>query len=160
MDDVIFDTENSDQVKSMVFGCANEETGEFFNQKADGILGIGLNEKNRNPSNLIQTENREKRLPFGAFSLCLGINGGFINFDDKNHKQHAKNAKTTEIKAKSKWYRQFSVGINSIQIDGVEKTLDFSNNETSGFFDSGTTYTYLTSDISNYIFRSIKDYCK
>lgn len=53
MDDVVFESENSDQVKSMVFGCANEETGEFFNQKADGILGIGLNEKNRNPSNLI-----------------------------------------------------------------------------------------------------------
>lgn len=74
-----------------IFGCANTETGEFYNQEVDGIIGFGSNtyeETKGDPPNILQTERLEGRIKSLVFSICLGHNGGEMTFGDWNKYLH------------------------------------------------------------------------
>lgn len=73
------------------FGCASTETGEFYNQEADGIIGFGSNSYDatkNDPPNILQTERLEGRIKSLVFSICLGHNGGEMTFGDWNKYLH------------------------------------------------------------------------
>ena len=72
-----------------VFGCADEETGEFYNQQADGIIGIGSTPYS-DPPNILETEYLENRIQGSRFALCLGHDGGKLTFGDWNSDLHLK----------------------------------------------------------------------
>lgn len=74
-----------------VFGCATTETGEFYNQEVDGIIGFGSTMVGKNsgdPPNILSTEHLEGRIKSLVFSICLGHNGGEMTFGDWNKFRH------------------------------------------------------------------------
>lgn len=50
----------------LLFGCENDETGDLFYQKADGIMGLG-----RGPLSIVDQLVKEKDMA-DTFSLCYG----------------------------------------------------------------------------------------
>lgn len=92
-----------------VIGCADTETGEFYNQEADGIIGFGSithDQSNGDPPNILETERLEGRIKSLVFSICLGHNGGEMTFGDWNKDLHLdknkklKNPKNNEDRVK------------------------------------------------------------
>jgi len=59
--------------KEHVFGCAEIENGMFYDQEADGIIGIGVKGDIHpfNPPNIIDSELAENRIATDIVSLCL-----------------------------------------------------------------------------------------
>lgn len=56
-----------------IFGCENDETGDIYNQRADGIMGLGRGDLS------IMDQLVEKKVISDAFSLCyggMGVGGG------------------------------------------------------------------------------------
>lgn len=61
------------QPQRAVFGCENQETGDLYSQRADGIMGLGRGDLS------IVDQLVEKGLISDSFSLCYGgmdIGGG------------------------------------------------------------------------------------
>jgi len=56
-----------------VFGCENDETGDLFSQRADGIMGLGRGDLS------IMDQLVDKKVISNSFSLCYGgmdVGGG------------------------------------------------------------------------------------
>ena len=93
-DKFVFENElghSSSKHMKHTFGCATTETGEFYNQEVDGIIGFGSNTYSitkADPPNILQTERLEGRIKSLVFSLCLGHNGGEMSFGDWNKYLH------------------------------------------------------------------------
>lgn len=92
--------ESSENMKH-VFGCAMTETGEFYNQEVDGIIGFGstmITKNSGDPPNILSTEHLEGRIKSLVFSICLGHNGGELTFGDWNKFKHLDDSKKLKNK--------------------------------------------------------------
>ncbi|RWW04072.1 hypothetical protein BHE74_00023820, partial [Ensete ventricosum] len=70
---ISFGKESELKPQRAVFGCANSETGNLFNQHADGIIGLGRGELS------IMDQLVDKGVITDSFSLCYGgmdVDGG------------------------------------------------------------------------------------
>ena len=100
-----------------IFGCAMVETNEFYRQKSDGILGIGVLTRfaYRNPPTIIDTELVEGRIDKHSFSLCLGHNGGVMSLGSMNSKLHVLNSPIINLDCSlMKWDDQYNVNLTAI----------------------------------------------
>jgi hypothetical protein len=165
----------SNKDKTHIFGCANKETGEFFNQQADGIIGFGseeLRENSSNPPNIIETEKYENRIKEKSFSLCFGHNGGELTFGGWNSYLHLngddpKRFSTikTDSLGKYAWSSQYRVPVYSVLLDGQKIEYEYekmNKGRTFGegaFLDSGTTFIYVASDFYNKLKIKMENYC-
>jgi hypothetical protein len=122
IDNFVFENElgSDDQVdKRHLFGCANTETGEFFDQKVDGIIGFGQYGKRsfHEPPTLLEIESKEKRLENKIFSICLGGNGGQLTLGDWNYDRHLNGTVRQFIDCSSKnWDEQYYIGLFGINV--------------------------------------------
>lgn len=109
------------------FGCASTETGEFYNQEADGIIGFGsgaYDSTKNDPPNILQTERLENRIKSLVFSICLGHNGGEMTFGDWNKYLHLD--KDSKLKKKDS-------NPNRVKADNVDLHEDHRFILTNGF---------------------------
>ena len=65
-DVVSFGNQSELSPQRAIFGCENDETGDIYNQRADGIMGLGRGDLS------IMDQLVEKKVISDAFSLCYG----------------------------------------------------------------------------------------
>jgi len=105
--------------KRHIFGCANKETGEFFKQSVDGIIGFGQYGKRSatEPPTLLEIESKQKRIDNKIFSVCLGDNGGQITLGDWNSDRHLTGTVRQFVDCSTKnWDEQYYIGVLSIRV--------------------------------------------
>ncbi|KAL2649675.1 hypothetical protein R1flu_017803 [Riccia fluitans] len=121
----------------LMFGCENDETGDLYNQKADGIMGLG-----RGPLSIVDQLVQEKNMA-DVFSLCYGgmdqVGGAMIMGDFPRPKKM--------IYTESSPYRSpyYNIVLKQIKVAGTalsvpERVFDA---RYGTVLDSGTTYAYL-----------------
>ncbi|KAL3702021.1 hypothetical protein R1sor_020043 [Riccia sorocarpa] len=121
----------------LMFGCENDETGDLFYQKADGIMGLG-----RGPLSIVDQLVQEHNMA-DVFSLCYGgmdqVGGAMIMGDFPRPKKM--------IFTESSPYRSpyYNIVLKQIKVAGT--ALDVPEGVFDARFgtvlDSGTTYAYL-----------------
>ena len=106
-----------------VFGCANVETGEFFYQKVDGIMGFGgrafpRGVPNSEPPSFLQLEYLEGRIKENSFSMCLGHNGGSLTVGGWNNALHLPHSHKYIIECPGmKWEDQYFLNLTNIAVN-------------------------------------------
>lgn len=152
IDNFMFENElNSDDKHSHqhIFGCAMVETNEFYRQKADGIIGIGVLTKDvyKNPPTILDTEIIEGRVEKETFAICFAHNGGFLSLGSMNHEQHVNTEAPVVVDCKSQnWDDQFHLNLTGVAVNSVPLELEHGKSgrdSRSSFLDSGTTYVYF-----------------
>jgi hypothetical protein len=132
-----------------VAGCTTAENGKFYEQEADGIIGLGLETGHgRNPPDLVKIMHGESRVTSPVFSLCYGHDGGYLTvgqFDRTRHHQQAKE----EVFDFDGSQGQYKISLKKISVDGEDiGASSYDLNAGQGvFIDSGTTLIHGPSDI-------------
>ncbi|TYH28949.1 hypothetical protein ES288_A02G184800v1, partial [Gossypium darwinii] len=120
-----------------VFGCENEETGDLYSQRADGIMGLGRGDLS------VVDQLVEKGVISDSFSLCYGgmdigvgamVLGGISAPSDMFF--------THSDPVRSPYY---NIDLKEIHVAGKQLPLDPSifDEKHGTVLDSGTTYAYL-----------------
>lgn len=126
-----------------IFGCVSSEHGMFYEQGADGILGVGLSTNNTFPPDIIEIERSQGRIVDSKFALCFGQDGGYMSLGGYDASKHLPEAKPEVFKFYSDG-GQYRIVLNSVNVDGSK--LDISKTDLNSgqgvFIDSGTTVIY------------------
>lgn len=156
----LLDAHTGTSMTLSIFLFFTRETKLFYEQEADGILGLGiLTNSNldliyfvnsildeQSPPNLLDALSLSNDSYTRAFSLCLAQDGGYFSVNGYNHVYHtSENIQYTEYFPD---HHQYRVVINKVQVaDQVLSSLSSSdlNKGQGSIVDSGTTMTYFPS---------------
>jgi len=122
MDSFLFENELNEKEPhnhQHIFGCAMVETNEFYRQKADGIIGIGVLTKDRyrNPPTILDTELFERRISKESFALCLARDGGVMSLGQSNIDRHLADAGEVKVDCSGmSWNDQFNVNLTGLSV--------------------------------------------
>ncbi|KAF9619595.1 hypothetical protein IFM89_007916 [Coptis chinensis] len=120
-----------------VFGCENEETGDLYSQRADGIIGLGSGQLS------ILDQLVDKGVIADSFSLCYGgmdVGGGVMILGGISPPTEM--VFTHSDPVRSPYY---NIDLKEIHVAGKSLKLnpDIFNKKHGTVLDSGTTYAYL-----------------
>jgi len=135
-----------------VAGCTTEENGKFYEQEADGIIGLGLETGHgRNPPDIVKVMHHQSRVSSPVFSLCFGHDGGYLTvgqFDPSRHHPRAKE----EVFDFDGSQGQYKIALKKVSVDGedIGATPAELNAGQGVFVDSGTTLIHGPSQVIEY----------
>ena len=108
-------------------------------------------------------EQKEGRITSQIFSICVAPNGGALTFGDWNKALHAPKSKPNEIDCHHmNWMTQYHVRLSNIEIGKADINYNFdrmNSQSSNAFFDTGTTFLYLPSDLMDQFKKGFTDYC-
>lgn len=108
----------SGKENTVIIGCASIETNAFFNQKANGILGLAPDKPGSiRPPSVLEIELQENRIHSNSFSLCIGRNGGQIGFGGKNEFTHISSANATLLDSSNlSWEMYYFTNLDGFEV--------------------------------------------
>ena len=131
------------------FGCCNKYSPNFKSQGADGIIGIS------HSNSLIKEFYTHHDLENYEFALCLGRKNGVFSVGGYDDSRHISDVAWTPVRYQGSFYdvtlKGFAVGQEDLPLPSTLKTP---------FFDSGTSYTYVPSNVFVSMKSSFDRFCK
>ena len=140
------------------FGCVSTETNMFYDQIADGILGMGMNRHLGGVSSqgpIYESMKKEGVIDKLMFNICLGKNGGWMQmggYDQARLLEKPKWFKLTNPKAPNYRFTLNGVSMHDHFMDG-------SKSWNVAFVDSGTTYTYVPAQMWEALMANFDYFC-
>ena len=133
-------------------GCTKSENHLFYNQDANGIMGLANNDHN-----FIDILYKSGAINSKIFSLCLAQLGGVFNIGEINYKIHGENVTFVPMLLDRGKY--FGLTVKSLAVNN--RTINsFNPSKYNIFIDSGTTISYIDNTIFDEILNLMKDECK
>ncbi|KAK8945660.1 Aspartic proteinase PCS1 [Platanthera guangdongensis] len=141
-DDIVsFGMESALQPQRAVFGCGTSETGDLFNQHADGIMGLGRGELS------IMDQLVDKGAINDSFSLCYGgmdVGGGAMALGGIPLPDDMVFSRSDPVRSP-----YYNIELKGMRVSG--KKLDLNPRVFDGkhgtVLDSGTTFAYLPKEV-------------
>lgn len=154
-DNILFN-ENDFAPNPIQFGCVSQETNLFYSQEANGILGLSPIQKEMS---FIYKAKKAGIIKKEIFSLCYGINGGYITMGEVNDKYHLSRIKYFQYNSNDNLYK---VNLNQISfLYNNNKPTDISIGQPFwSVIDSGSTVIYLPLSIFNSFVDILSLICK
>ncbi|XP_058069997.1 aspartic proteinase 36-like isoform X2 [Magnolia sinica] len=136
-DVVSFGDESMLEPQRAVFGCENLETGDLFNQRADGIMGLGRGELS------IMDQLVDKGVISDSFSLCYGgmdMGGGAMVLGGISPPGDMVFSHSDPVRSP-----YYNIELKEIHVAGKPLQLNprVFDSKYGTVLDSGTTYAYL-----------------
>lgn len=117
-------------------------------------MGLADNTDNIKTSpNFIDSLFASKKANTKNFSLCMGTNGGYLTFGGYNVNKHIANETPQTVP----YFENYMIQIENISINNGKNTV--LQKPLFAMLDSGTTETYLRSDIFNKIQTQFTSFC-
>eukprot|EP00340_Litonotus_pictus_P007756 CAMPEP_0170521076 /NCGR_PEP_ID=MMETSP0209-20121228/6386_1 /TAXON_ID=665100 ORGANISM="Litonotus pictus, Strain P1" /NCGR_SAMPLE_ID=MMETSP0209 /ASSEMBLY_ACC=CAM_ASM_000301 /LENGTH=480 /DNA_ID=CAMNT_0010807721 /DNA_START=422 /DNA_END=1861 /DNA_ORIENTATION=- len=143
--------------KLFPFGCVSNETKLFYTQPANGILGLAPSGNKK--AAFITLAKQKGLIQKQIFSICYSTTGGFITFGDLTNKYSlAKSNDLNDIK-----YINYNSGnMYKIMFKSYSFHKDSKKEVSSRYYtviDSGTTLTYLPTDLYKEFNKNLENYC-
>lgn len=139
----------------VVFGCETQETGEIYNQAADGILGLG-----NSPVSIIN-QLAEAGVIEDTFALCFGgvQGGGALLLGDVPLPPDLQ-LHYTPLLVNPQHPHYYVVQLQRLAMSGVDLEVpEFVYQQGYGtVLDSGTTFTYLPSPAFTAFLNAVRDH--
>jgi hypothetical protein len=129
-------------------GCHNNENKLFYDQKANGIFGIGPSSRTLLQDLFADGDHVDSSI----FTLCFADWGGRLVVGGHNESYHTGPVQYMPMTDTS---GQYVVSLRSMIIDGEEVAHTFG----TSFIDSGTTYTYMATPAYRAMRGAIERYC-
>jgi hypothetical protein len=138
---------NNPAVRSKM-GCHNNENKLFYDQKANGIFGIGPSSRT-----LLQDLFADQgHVDSSIFALCFADWGGRLVVGGHNDSYHTGPVQYMPMTTSS---GQYIVPLTAMLVDGLEVSTMLGTT----FIDSGTTYTYMATSAYRSLRGAIEEYC-
>ncbi|KAK9808090.1 hypothetical protein WJX73_004596 [Symbiochloris irregularis] len=150
------DLELGESSVPLVFGCETSESGEIFNQEADGILGLGNSE-----ISLVNQLAGNKDIE-DVFSLCFGsVEGdGALLLGDVDLDPWGINLTHTPLLPSAAHPHYYCVGLEGIAVGDrwIDVPPALYQEGYGSVLDSGTTFTYLPSEVFRIFVAEVTEY--
>lgn len=130
-----------------IFGCCTTYARAFQNQEADGIIGMS-----GSSGTLVADLRMHHKLEKDMFSMCLSAHVGVLGVGGYDETRHMEPLQWTAMQDSDFYYikaSNFFVGSERVSLGGIR----------SPFVDSGTTFTYIPTNVHNSMKIAFDKWC-